>query len=548
MMCRITVLLAFLLCPSVWAATFRIDPGASQNRIQRAIDVAAAGSNNTVVFAAGSYSIDGTINVPCSKNLTIAGPAVARHAQPTAILNASASQNRPVFGIQPCSGGLTMQYLKALNMGLAQIYSGDSSGYNFYNNSCGNMPSHSNGDYQNGWESCIFVDGNIHTTVRNINVLYNLFGDANSCTATIANNSDDGGSCMGFYEQAGVILHSNFRYNIFSHISEGIHFHQIAGFPSTINSVAGDVNIEYNLVVGWHRIAIEIQTGVFNVPNVGPISVSHNVIMNPLKPFYATMGLSMACCQSGRNGSDDPAPIPPEHTDDNLVITNTHNTQAIYCDSPHGGPKAPCDPNRPEGYFQNPEMGIEFWGGAGSTANNNYIFGPWAMPISWGYGRGTPWFANHNYMCRQPPNPATNGSLHGMDTNGFIGNEEKQSLELAPVQKDNTQVKQCSQIVSIAPTISPAAGPFLTTQMVTLADNGLNTSVYYTTDGTIPVPGSGTTHLYTGPITLTATATVKAVGMWGVPPQPASYTAPYGFAPSAVVATAYTRSEPRQHP
>jgi Chitobiase/beta-hexosaminidase C-terminal domain len=539
---RMTLLIVFLLCPGVWAATFRIAPDASQRTIQRIIELAAAGSSNTVAFDAGSYNVDGTINVPCSNHLTIAGPAVARHAQPIAILNASKSQNRPVFGIQPCSGGLTIQYLKAMNMGLAQVYSGDSSGYNFYNNSCGNMPSHNNNDYQNEWETCIFINGTIDTTVQHVNVLYNLFGDDNSCTAPFANGSDDGGSCMGFYETAGVLLHSNIRYNTFSHLSEGIHFHQIAGFPSTINSVVGDVNIEHNLFVNWHRIAIEIQTGIFNLPNVGPISVSHNVVMNPIKPFYGTMGISMACCQNGRNGSDSSAPNPPEHTDDNLVITNTHNTQALYCDSPHGGPKVPCDPNRPEGYFQNPEMGIEFWGAAGATANNNYIFGPWAMPIYWGYGRGTPWFVNHNYMCRQPPDPKTNGSLHGMDTNGFIGNEEKQAPELAPVQKDNTQVKQCSQIVSIAPTISPASGSFSSAQTVTLADNGLNTSIYYTTDGTTPVPGAGTTRLYTGPITLTETATVKAVGMWGVPPQPVRYTAPYGFAPSAVLATVYTKS------
>ena len=39
---------------------------------------------------------------------------------------------------------------------------------------------------------------------------------------------------------------------------------------------------------------------------------------------------------------------------------------------------------------------------------------------------------------------------------------------------------------------------------------------------------------------LTGPATVQAVGMWGVPPQPTSYPSGFGFTPSSAVSVAYT--------
>jgi hypothetical protein len=75
---------------------------------------------------------------------------------------------------------------------------------------------------------------------------------------------------------------------------------------------------------------------------------------------------------------------------------------------------------------------------------------------------------------------------------------------------------------------------------VTLSDTGRNTGIWYTIDGSSPVPGSGAAKLYTAPFTLSATATVKAVGMWGNANQPTSYPAGYGYVPSAVVSATFT--------
>jgi hypothetical protein len=70
---------------------------------------------------------------------------------------------------------------------------------------------------------------------------------------------------------------------------------------------------------------------------------------------------------------------------------------------------------------------------------------------------------------------------------------------------------------------------------------GGNTSIFYTLNGSTPVPanvGDGSTIFYTGTaFTVASGTTVKAVGFWGESPQPYSYTAPYGYVASAVVTT-----------
>jgi hypothetical protein len=78
--------------------------------------------------------------------------------------------------------------------------------------------------------------------------------------------------------------------------------------------------------------------------------------------------------------------------------------------------------------------------------------------------------------------------------------------------------------------------------VVTLSDTGANTGVWYTTDGSTPVPGSGTAQYYSGPFTISSSTVVKAVGMWGAANQPSSYPAGYGYVPSAVVTATFTQN------
>ena len=64
-----------------------------------------------------------------------------------------------------------------------------------------------------------------------------------------------------------------------------------------------------------------------------------------------------------------------------------------------------------------------------------------------------------------------------------------------------------------SPTFSPAAGPYAGSVPVTIADSTPNASIYYTTDGSTPSPGVGTTQLYSGQFTLTTSATVNAIAV-----------------------------------
>jgi len=59
-----------------------------------------------------------------------------------------------------------------------------------------------------------------------------------------------------------------------------------------------------------------------------------------------------------------------------------------------------------------------------------------------------------------------------------------------------------------APTITPAGGTFSASQSVTLSTTTAAASIYYTQDGTLPTPAST---LYTGPLTISADTTVKAI-------------------------------------
>jgi hypothetical protein len=81
-----------------------------------------------------------------------------------------------------------------------------------------------------------------------------------------------------------------------------------------------------------------------------------------------------------------------------------------------------------------------------------------------------------------------------------------------------------------APTFSPAAGTYTTSQTVTIGDSQSGTTIYYTTNGTTPTTSST---VYSGPITVSGTAasateTVEAIAVEA------------GYTNSVVASAAYT--------
>jgi hypothetical protein len=77
----------------------------------------------------------------------------------------------------------------------------------------------------------------------------------------------------------------------------------------------------------------------------------------------------------------------------------------------------------------------------------------------------------------------------------------------------NSMVASATYKLEVAtPTFSPKAGTYLTPQSVSVSDTASGSTIWYTTDGTTPVPGQGTAVQYTGtPLAMTQDTTIKAV-------------------------------------
>jgi hypothetical protein len=178
-----------------------------------------------------------------------------------------------------------------------------------------------------------------------------------------------------------------------------------------------------------------------------------------------------------------------------------------------------------------PPYGVEFWG-IGAQGTNSLVEGTFCNGYTWGFG-AAPWAIKDNYICG--PNYAKGG--------GYITNQQKK--DNPPMQSGNVVAASCSAIASKAPEISPAGGTFSGSQEVRLTDSGSNTGIWYTTDGSTPVPGSGTAQYYTAPLIISKTTTVKAVGMWGAANQPVSYPPGHGYIPSSIVTASFTASSAR---
>jgi hypothetical protein len=468
--------------------TVNMNSGMSQSVLQSTISAAPACS--LILFGPGTYSISQTLNIPCASKLTLSGAAAV---PATAILAATFSSNA-IFRLDNCTG-VTIEYLHFENA--EAVYMGDenNAGLTIRYNQITNL--HGN--------SGIMIDGHLGTVVNNnslnnlvsdVDIDHNTIGDAASCTSEIASIDYDG-DCAGISTHVGELLRLTIEYNYILHVSEGIHIEQVGTYsPGSTNSVCVTCFIEYNYVLNYHRIGFENQASA----PLDPIHVEHNVIDEPLNGFFGSMAMSMACCESGFIQQGYNGNSPSLYYNDNVTI-----------DSGAGG-------------GGHPPYGIEWWG-VGAQGLNSLVQGNFSNGYVYGYGTG--WTLENNYICG--PYMATEG--------GYIANEE--GVKNAPTEIGNVLASTCHTTPSVAPAISPAGGVASYPATVTLSETGQNTSIYYTTDGTTPVPGAGTTTLYTGPFQIPGPAKINAVGMWGVAPQPLTFPAGYGYVPSSVVTASF---------
>lgn len=498
---RICLWIALLFALPALATTYNVNPSSNLNSV-----LTGTVNGDTVNFAAGTYSISSSLPLNCGVTLT--GPTIANFVPgsntQTAILSATSSGFSTFTMNGGCTNQTTVQWFWFQN-NLSLYVGGGVSNLTYRYNSATNFPEGYN----------INLDGGINDTSNNINILYNEFGDNASCAAFMGFQDDD--DCDAILNHAGNVTSLNIQNNLFVHIQEPIHIIQICTgcSGSQTVSICNGCTIQYNYLNTFARIGMEIQTS-----NTGATDLfSDNVVYNPTEGN--AFGVSLACCLSGRTFNVAPGTVPADFFDDNVVI---------FPQSSAGGP-----------------FGVEFWGqGAAGRGNlmegkmsNGFAIGFFGFP-STNYG-----IVANNYMCEI--NTSNGGYFTNEESCGgqscvptnltYPGNTNSAYI----ISGGNNQTSTtCSQQSSAGASISPASGSQSFPLTVNLSTAGRNTSVYYTTDGSTPVPGQGSTQLYSAPFALSSAGTVKAVGMWGVPPQPTSYAAPYGYVPSSVTTATYS--------
>lgn len=103
---------------------------------------------------------------------------------------------------------------------------------------------------------------------------------------------------------------------------------------------------------------------------------------------------------------------------------------------------------------------------------------------------------------------------HGTAYSGAIAVAATQTLKAIATQAAflnstaNTAAYTISTPTAATPTFSPAAGSYSAAQTVTIATVTAGAAIYYTVDGSTPTTGSA---VYSGPITVATTQTVKAI-------------------------------------
>jgi hypothetical protein len=519
----------FLLAAGIdcFAATYPVTPSQSAATIQGVISGASAG--DTVSFSAGTFNISQALTLKCGVTYTGPGATPA-----TAILNATfALESASIFNIAAgcTSGATTIEYLDFLNDGALYAVASVSN-VTIDHVQVGNLPCCHNIAH----DSAIFLDTNGNSASNGFSgfiITNNTFGDTNSCIAPqnamtdFDSPEDYQGVCGGLqvnWSVNGLVL----KNNTFVHLGESVHFLCPGDRCEPTDSPAGpttkNVTAMYNDFVGIHRIAWEEQPQVTQ-----NVVLEYNSEHDPINPYFGNFALSMACCDTG-------ATAPGATVINNTWIQNTA-------------------PHIRYGY------GLEAWGnnavydhnliqnGSPVSGNTN------PAAIAWCYGMLGGSVSNNTV---QGPNYDFGGSSCG--GNNAIGNECVNNggtprCAINPPWSPGTVTGNVTgstigAVTSVAPSISPSPGSYSGPITVTLTDPGYtsgpqplaNTSIWYTTDGSTPVPGSGTTKLYTLPFALSLPATVKAVGMWGSGANTISYPSGYGFVPSAVQTAAYSSS------
>ncbi len=511
--------------PTIPGNHCNIAAGASQSTIQSTLN--SCGSGNTAVFAAGTYNIANSINWPCGVSISSAAPSFG--TSQSVLINWTGSGAAFNYASNCSATGVVFQGIEVAAKpssvpGGGAIYLGNGGGtgptiqYNYLHGVQGD----GSVSYSTAYSE-IYIDGNGSATSvmwTNLSILWNVLGtkgggDCANYMNTFyydgTNYNNSGGFC------AGVNLHSSttnlkLEFNRVENLEEGFKLQENpCGCQGTGGNQYMQVNasIMYNDFSGIHRIAIEAQ----QTPS-STLNVNYNDWHDATNPGWGSWMFSL-----------------PQYDEAGYSYSNI-NTNMNYNVFVSNVPAATLNGNA-GGYVP----GNEFWGTG--TANYNLFQGNSDdCGVQFGFGNA-PWtISNNTYQ----------------GSGKAVCNEENQNTNPNPTQSNNTSSATIAPLTSVAPTISPASGTFSGSQTVTFTNPGTNrdanTGIWYTTDGSNPVPGAGTAQFISngGTITVSSAATVKAVGMWGQFNQPTSYASGYGYVPSAVVSASYTPAAASKRP
>jgi hypothetical protein len=131
------------------------------------------------------------------------------------------------------------------------------------------------------------------------------------------------------------------------------------------------------------------------------------------------------------------------------------------------------------------------------------------------------------YYTTNGTTPTTSSSIYG----GAITVSATETLEAFAVETGYTNSPVATAVYTIAPaalpapTFTPAAGSYTTSQSVTISDATAGTTIYYTTNGTTPTTSS---NVYSGPVTVGSSETLEAIAV------------ETGYTASPVATAAYT--------